>query len=123
LKAESFSTGAFTRALYRLGLERLAPLLDETHRWDRELSQDEQLCLAFARMVIQTPPWVLIDGTLGSLDHDVLALVIDVLTKELQHTGVIHIGGVAQAHSLFSIVLHLVKTPRATPVKEPGNRR
>ncbi|HEY3656980.1 MAG TPA: ABC transporter ATP-binding protein/permease [Steroidobacteraceae bacterium] len=127
LKAESFSTGAFTRALYRLGLERLAPLLDETHRWDRELSQDEQLCLAFARMVIQTPPWVLIDGTLGSLDHDVLALVIDVLTKELQHTGVIHIGGAAQAHSLFSIVLHLVKTPRATPVKEPvkepGNRR
>jgi vitamin B12/bleomycin/antimicrobial peptide transport system ATP-binding/permease protein len=123
LKAESFGTGAFTRALYRLGLERLAPLLDETHRWDRELSQDEQLCLAFARMVIQTPPWVLIDGTLGSLDHDVLALVIDVLTKELQHTGVIHIGGAAQAHSLFSIVLHLVKTPRVTPVKEPGNRR
>jgi len=123
LKAESFSTGAFTRALYRLGLERLAPLLDETHRWDRELSQDEQLCLAFARMLIQTPPWVLIDGTLGSLDNDVLELVIDVLAKELRHTGVIHIGGAAQAHSLFSIVLHLVKAPRATPVKEPGNRR
>ncbi|HEY0800376.1 MAG TPA: ABC transporter ATP-binding protein/permease, partial [Steroidobacteraceae bacterium] len=66
LKAESFSAGAFSRALYRLGLERLAPLLDETRRWDRELSQDEQLCLVFARMLIQTPPWALIDGTLGS---------------------------------------------------------
>ncbi len=112
LKAESFDTGAFTRSLYRLGLERLAPLLDDTRRWDRELSQDEQLCLAFARILIQTPPWVLIDGTLGSLDDDVLLLVADVFDKELQRTGVIHIGGAARAHSLFSTTLHLVKASR-----------
>jgi putative ATP-binding cassette transporter len=134
LKSESFSDNAFTRALYRLGLERLAQLLDETHRWDRELSQDEQLCLAFARLLIQKPPWVLIDGTLGSLDDDVLELVIDVFTDELQRTGVIHIGGAGQAHSLFPVVLHLVKSPtqpasyekaadgqRGGPVKRPGN--
>ncbi len=96
LKAESFDESAFTRALYRLGLERLAPLLDTTHRWDRELSQDEQLCLAFARILLQTPPWVLIDGTFGSLDDDVLELVIDVFSNELQRTGVIHIGGPAR---------------------------
>src|ERR1019366_5656098 len=115
LKAESFSDGAFTRALYRLGLERLAPLLDTTHRWDRELSQDEQLCLAFARILLQAPPWVLIDGTLGALDDDVLELVIDVFNNELERTGVIHIGGPAQAHSLFSRILHLVKAPRTEP--------
>ena len=111
LKPESFADGAFTRALYRLGLERLAPLLDETHRWDRELSQDEQLCLAFARLLIQSPPWVLIDGTLGSLDDDVLEPIMDVLTTELQHTGIIHIGGAPQAHALFQAVLHLIKSP------------
>jgi putative ATP-binding cassette transporter len=109
MKAESFDTQVFARSLYRLGLERLAPLLDETRRWDRELSQDEQLCLAFTRVLIQVPPWVLIDGTLGSLDHDVLQLVIEVFADELQHTGVIHIGGVGDAHRLFSNVLHLVK--------------
>jgi putative ATP-binding cassette transporter len=113
LKAESFSAGAFTRALFRLGLERLAPLLDETRRWDRELSQDEQLCLVFARMLIQTPPWVLIDGTFGSLDDDVLGLVIDVFTHELGRTGIIHVGGAGEAHALFSKTLHLVKAPRA----------
>ena len=43
------------RALYRLGVERLALMLDETHRWDRELSQDEQLCLVFARILIAEP--------------------------------------------------------------------
>jgi putative ATP-binding cassette transporter len=111
LKAENFSAEAFTRALFRLGLERLAPLLDETRRWDRELSQDEQLCLVFARMLIQTPPWVLIDGTFGLLDDDVLELVIDVFTKELKATGIIHIGGPGEAHYLFSANLHLIKAP------------
>jgi putative ATP-binding cassette transporter len=125
LKAESFGEGAFKRALYRLGLERLAPLLDVTQRWDRELSQDEQLCLAIARILLQSPPWVLIDGTFGSLDDDVLELVIDVFSNELQGTGVIHIGGPGQAHPLFTRVLHLVKSRRTrksvTPVTESGN--
>ena len=78
---------AYTRALYRLGVERLALMLDETHRWDRELSQDEQLCLVFARILMQAPPWVLIDGTFGSLDDDVLELVRSVFKKELKDTG------------------------------------
>jgi putative ATP-binding cassette transporter len=115
LKADSFSASAVTRALFRLGLERLAPLLDETRRWDRELSQDEQLCLVFTRMLIQNPPWVLIDGTFGALDDDVLELVIDVFTNELKSTGVIHIGGAGEAHALFPRTLHLVKAPRSLP--------
>ncbi len=114
LKADSFGANAFTRALFRLGLERLAPFLDETRRWDRELSQDEQLCLVFARMLIQMPPWVLIDGTFGALDNDVLELVMDVFTHELQRTAVIHVGSAGEAHDLFSKVLHLVKAPRTS---------
>jgi putative ATP-binding cassette transporter len=112
LNAKTFSTSDFTRALYRLGLERLAPLLDDVLRWDRELSQDELLCLAFARILIQRPPWVLIDGTFGALDEDVLELVVDVFTNELQHTGVIHIGGPGEAQHLFSSVQHLIKSSR-----------
>ncbi len=99
-------------------------MLDETRRWDRELSQDEQLSLVFARILIQAPPWVLIDGTLGSLDGDVLERVADVFTNELKGTGIIHIGGPGEAHSLFTSVLHLIKAPRAqigaARVPEPG---
>jgi putative ATP-binding cassette transporter len=118
LKADRFSTSSFNRALYRFGLERLALLLDRTHRWDRELSQDEQLCLAFARLLLQAPPWVLMDGTLGTLDDEVLELVIGVFTNELQHTGIIHIGGAGEAHALFPVVLHLVKAPRVADQRE-----
>jgi len=124
LKPESFAQPAFARALYRLGVERLALLLDEAHRWDRELSQDEQLCLVFARILLQNPPWVLMDGTLGTLDDDVLALVMDLFTRELKHAGIIHIGGPGEAHPLFSRVVHLVKGPRAASrfAQESGAR-
>jgi vitamin B12/bleomycin/antimicrobial peptide transport system ATP-binding/permease protein len=124
LKPESFAQAAYARALYRLGVERLALMLDETHRWDRELSQDEQLCLVFARILIQNPPWVLIDGTFGTLDDDVLEVVMDVFAKELKATGIIHIGGPGEAHALFSTVLHLVKSaPEGSAAAPPGVRR
>jgi putative ATP-binding cassette transporter len=110
LKVEGFDKDRFGYALERLGLERLTPALDETRRWDRELSQDEQLSLALARIVLQAPPWVLLDDTFGSLDDESLESVIDVFSNELKRTTVIHIGRSAQMHlPLFSRVLHLVK--------------
>ncbi|MDB5971250.1 MAG: transporter domain protein [Hydrocarboniphaga sp.] len=112
LQVSSFADASYARSLQRLGLERLVSMLDSSRRWDRELSQDEQLSLAFARIVLQAPPWVLIDDAFGSLDDDVLAHVVDVFAKELAHTGVIHIGGSVQGkEAMFSRVLHLVKTP------------
>jgi vitamin B12/bleomycin/antimicrobial peptide transport system ATP-binding/permease protein len=118
LKVESFDPGAFAHALGRLGLERLAPMLDLTQRWDRELSQDEQVSLAFARMVLQRPPWALVDETLGSLDDETLERVMDVFSQELRHTGLINIGRAAQARDpFFSSVLHLVKGPARQAVR------
>lgn len=114
LTTEGFADAAFVNALDRLGLQRLAPLLDVARRWDRELSHDEQMSLAFARIVLQAPPWLLIDDSLGSLDDDTLERVVDVFTHELQSTSIIHIGKVAQSRDrLFSRVVYLVKVPAA----------
>jgi putative ATP-binding cassette transporter len=112
LKVESFEASAFAHALTRLALERLVPMLDETRRWDRDLSQDEQLALAFARMVLQTPPWVLIDDMFGSLDDEALERVTEIFANELARSSLIHIGKAAQAHHpIFTRVLHLIKAP------------
>jgi putative ATP-binding cassette transporter len=116
MKVDRFPADAFAQALTRLGLERLVPALDTTQRWDRELSGDEQLDLAFARVVLQAPPWILIDDTLRSLDGDTLERFMDVLVHELQHTGVIHIGGGQARNPLFSRQLHLIKAPAAHTV-------
>ncbi len=117
---DSFDAEAFARALRRLGLDRLVPMLDTSQRWERELSQDEQFGLAFARLMLQAPPWVLIDDAFGSLDEELLDRVVDVLTYELPRTGVIHIGTAVEGHDpLFSRVLHLDKAP-ARAAATPG---
>ncbi|HEY4212943.1 MAG TPA: ABC transporter ATP-binding protein/permease [Steroidobacteraceae bacterium] len=111
-KVETFQEASFANALHRLGLERLIALLDTTRRWDQELTQEEQLALAFARVVVQAPPWVLIDDTFGTLDDDALERVLSVFTNELSQTAVIHIGRSTQARDpFFSTVLHLIKDP------------
>jgi putative ATP-binding cassette transporter len=111
---DRFGQPDFAHALTRLGLERLVPMLDLTRRWDRELSQDEQLSLAFARIVLQSPHWLLIDDIFSTLDDEAMARVIDVLAHELVDTAVIHVGRAAQARDpLFSRVLHLVKAEDA----------
>lgn len=111
LKPEGFGADACAHALRRLGLERLVPLLEVPRRWDRELSEDEQLALAFARLLLQTPAWLLIDDVFGSLDGDTLERVIDVFGQELARTGVLHIGGAQARDPLFARVAHLVKCP------------
>ena len=111
-KTEQFDPGAFAPALRRLGLEQLVAALDETRRWDRDLSQDEQLSLAFARILLQRPPWLVIDDALSSLEDDTLERVLDVFANELRQTSIIQIGRAAQARDpLFSHVLHLIRTP------------
>jgi putative ATP-binding cassette transporter len=111
-KVAGFTDAAFEHALARLGLDRLLSRLDLLRRWDRELSQDEQMSLAFARIVLQAPRWVLIDDAFGSLDDDALERVIDVFHNELKHTSVIHIGGAVQGRDgMFGRVVHLVKVP------------
>ncbi len=109
LAPEGFSADACAHALQRLGLDRLVALLDVSRRWDRELSEDEQLSLAFARVLLQAPAWLLIDDVFGSLDGDTLERVIEVFGQELARTGVIHIGGAQARDPLFARVVHLVK--------------
>jgi putative ATP-binding cassette transporter len=110
-ETQAFEEAAYAHALVRLKLERLVPLLDVSRRWDHELSEDEQQTLAFARVVLHAPPWVLIDEVLDSLDEDARRCVLDLFVGDLPNIGVIHIGR-ANAHDhLFSRVLHLVKDP------------
>ena len=108
---QSFEPSAFTKALGRLGLERLVPMLDVSLRWEQELSEDEQQALAFARVVLRAPPWVLIDEVLDSFDEDARRRINDIFRKDLAHTGIIHIGRAEASEHVFSRVLHLIKDP------------
>jgi vitamin B12/bleomycin/antimicrobial peptide transport system ATP-binding/permease protein len=116
---EIFAASAYPAALLRLGLDRLVPLLDTTQRWDRELNEDEQRDLAFARVVLHKAPWILIDEALDSLDARALERVIDIFAKDLGQSSLIHIGRCGAEH-FFSRVLHLVKDPALRKLSPPA---
>jgi putative ATP-binding cassette transporter len=99
-------------ALASVGLQRLEPLLDKAGRWEQELSMDEQLRLGFARVVLQTPAWLVMDEAFVAFDDDTIELIVDLLNSKLAQTGIVHIGSAGGAHDkLFTQVVHLVKAP------------
>ena len=111
LKVESFRPRALTQALELLGLRRLVPMLALSRRWERELSDDEQQSLAFARVVLHAPSWVLIDEVLDSIDEETRERVLNIFATDLKHTGIIHIGRGRARDPVFARVLHLIKDP------------
>jgi putative ATP-binding cassette transporter len=107
----SFAPPEFEAALKRVGLDNLVSKLDLQKRWDKKLSDDEQQALAFARVSLQKPDWLLVDEALDSIEEDTHKRVINMLAKDLKQTGVIHIGKTEAHDHVFTRVLHLVKDP------------
>ena len=101
----------YTAALQRLGLRRLLPLLNEVRRWDHELNEDEQQAVAFARLMLHAPRWVLIDEALDSIDVATRGHVMEMFTTDLADSGLIYIGRADPQGGFFSRVLHLVNDP------------
>jgi putative ATP-binding cassette transporter len=110
---EKFADGAFAPALTRVDLARLVPMLDSTQRWDRDLNEDEQQSLVFARALLHEPRWMVIDEVLESLDDRARDCVIDVLTKDFQQTGILYIGRAPAHDRLFGRTVRLMKDPGA----------
>ena len=106
-----FRDEQYAAALERLGLRRLANKLDSARRWDRELNEDEQQAVVFARLMLHAPPWVLIDEALDSIDVDTRERIVGMFTHELAHCGLVYIGRADPKGGFFSRVLHVVNDP------------
>src|SRR5271156_5657475 len=104
----NFTSQACLRALERLGLGRLCPLLDAPGSWDLTLTEGEQQTLAFARALLHAPRWLIIDEALEALEDEQRPKVIDLLAKDLAETGILYIGRAVAHDALFQRVLHLV---------------
>ena len=109
--AVQFDERACANALTRLGLQRLIPRLNESRRWDRELNEDEQQGVVFARLLLHAPRWVVVDGALDSLDVHTRERVVDLFGQELARSGLIYIGRGDPKGHFFSSVLRLINDP------------
>jgi putative ATP-binding cassette transporter len=116
---DRFNERAYVQALERTGLGRYATSLDTSQRWDRELSEDQQMALALARVALHAPQWVVFDDTFSSLEDETLERVIDMFTHDFTRTTIIHIGRNTQMHlPLFSRVLQLTRLQGEAREKE-----
>jgi putative ATP-binding cassette transporter len=98
------------RVLVSLGLERLVRDLDGTRDWDGLLGDDEKRCIAFGRVVLGRPQWLIVDQVFDLLDRRWLETVRAVLAAELPELTLIHFSRRVSALPIFNRVLHVQKT-------------
>ena len=106
--ADASNDAVIAKALADVGLERLEPLLGKSDRWDRLLSDDEKQRLAFARVILQRPRWVVIDNALDLVDPASRRRIEAIFTGPLVDVGVINIGNDENDSGFFTRTLHLV---------------
>jgi putative ATP-binding cassette transporter len=120
------STGEFeqadtARALAAVGLEHLQGRLDTAERWDRQLNDDEKQSLALARVILQRPQWLVMNGVFESLDPASRRRIEALLTGELEGLGVIDVGKGSDQESFFTRRLRLATDPQG-PTFSPSDR-
>jgi putative ATP-binding cassette transporter len=99
---------AVASALERVGLGHLLPSLDCEERWDQRLSLEEQQRVAFARLLLHGPRWVLLDDALGALDEVHRQSMLSIFEDELAATAVVSIGrSPARRGGFYDRTLHM----------------
>ncbi|MER9582477.1 ABC transporter ATP-binding protein/permease [Mesorhizobium sp. M0276] len=111
------SDADISKVLAEVGLERLSSSLDRAGRWDHELGDDEQRSLAFARLALRQPKWVIIDEALDAFDGPSLRRVLAMLEKRLPGTAILNIGRGLHNNQFFPRALTIVKDTGAPALK------
>jgi vitamin B12/bleomycin/antimicrobial peptide transport system ATP-binding/permease protein len=109
--ADVYEPAAISQAFEDVGLERLLPLLDTTERWDRRLNDDEKQCLAFARVILQRPQWLVVNGAFDVLDPVSRAKIEAAFRGQLKDVGVLNIGQDRHDDTFFNRRLRLITDP------------
>jgi putative ATP-binding cassette transporter len=99
---------AIVEALGAVGLAHLEPHLETENRWDRDLTDDEKQCLAFARVFLQKPRWVVVNDALDVLDPNSRARIRKLFSTVLADIGLINIGHDQPETDFYPRKLHLV---------------
>ena len=103
--------------LAEVGLERLAAQLDRSARWEHELVDDEQRLLAFARLALRKPKWVIIDEALDTFDGATLRRVLSMLQARLPDAAILNIGRGLHNNQFFPRALTIVKDTGGSALK------
>jgi vitamin B12/bleomycin/antimicrobial peptide transport system ATP-binding/permease protein len=122
--SKDYEAPAIVKALAAVGLEHLEPHLDKENRWDRELTDNEKQCVAFARVILQRPGWIVVNDALDVLDPESRILIRALFQGEYADIGIINIGhDLPDPATFYGRKLHIVLDPLGvtfTPESEHG---
>jgi vitamin B12/bleomycin/antimicrobial peptide transport system ATP-binding/permease protein len=104
-----FDEAAVVAALERVDLGDLVPSLDRTERWDQQLPLDEQQRLAFARLLLHAPRWVVADDALSALSDSHRRRVLSFCDRELIGVTLIRLGRDSVLDGFWSRTLHIIE--------------
>jgi vitamin B12/bleomycin/antimicrobial peptide transport system ATP-binding/permease protein len=104
----AYEPPAVAEALAAVGLAHLEPHLETVNRWDRDLTDDEKQCLAFARVFLQKPRWVVVNDALDVLDPNSRQRIRTLFSTVLTGIGLINIGHDQPGSDFYPRKLHLV---------------
>jgi putative ATP-binding cassette transporter len=106
--AAAYDEAVIARALADVGLQHLQPLLGTTDRWDRRLTENEKQSVAFARVCLQRPQWLVVNGAFDALDPTSRARIEALFAGPLSDVGLIDIGQDSAQNGFFKRKLHLL---------------
>jgi putative ATP-binding cassette transporter len=105
--SSAFKTSAICQALERTGLSYLSGNLERSERWDRELTLDEQQRIAFARLLLHRPTWVVLDDAIEALDEDHRHIVRAILEHDLAGSAVVSVSRHASSDGFYTRTVRL----------------
>ena len=119
---DAHDIASIARAFAAVGLERFEPMLKTTERWDRRLTDDEKQCLAFVRVVLHKPRWLVMNDALDELDPASRERIETLLAGELVDIGVINIAHGDVDGDVFPRSLRLLRDEQG-PTLDPAFAR
>ncbi len=90
--ADEFDEATLREAMARCGFDGLTEKLDVEARWDQILSDAEQQRLAFVRLLLQRPAWVVMDEALSELDEAAVVALMSAFRNELAGTALLRMA-------------------------------
>lgn len=113
----TFTQAELTAVLAETGLGRLGDSLDRDARWERELNDGEQRLLAFARLALHKPKWVVIDEAMDTLEGESRRRILSLLERHLADATIINIGRASHDGRFFTRTLELARDPQGQTLR------
>jgi vitamin B12/bleomycin/antimicrobial peptide transport system ATP-binding/permease protein len=120
--ADDYIEAHVLKALADVGLERLQPLLNTSDRWDRILNADEKQCLAFARVILQRPQWVILNEVFELMDPLSRSRIQALFKHELPEVGMISISSSRTQNGFFSRGIKIMTGANGPVIKPIGHK-